>query len=86
MALEIINYKAYLKYIRNWNNHNPAEQEQLRVWYRTYYNNNKEKERERYREYYLLHSDSEKERVKKAVESKKIEFKSNSIKNLNADN
>jgi hypothetical protein len=64
MTLEIINYKAYLKYIRNWNNHSPAEQEQLRVWYRTYYNDNKEKGRERYREYYLLHSDSEKERVK----------------------
>ena len=86
MTLGIINYKAYLKYIRNWNNHSPAEQEQLRVWYRTYYNDNKEKERERYREYYSLHSDSEKERVKKAVESKKIEFKSNSIMNLNVDN
>ncbi len=54
------------------NNHSPAEQEQLRVWYRTYYNDNKEKERERHREYYSLHSDSEKERVKKAVESKKL--------------
>ncbi len=86
MTLEIIKYKAYLKYIRNWNNHNPAEQEQLRVWYRTYYNDNKEKERERHREYYSLHSDSEKERVKKALESKKIEFKSNSIMNSNVDN
>jgi hypothetical protein len=72
MTLEIINYKAYLKYIRNWNNHSPAEQEQLRAWYRRYYNANKEKERERYREYYLLHSDSEKGRVKRAVESKKL--------------
>ncbi len=86
MKLEITNYKAYLKYIRNWNNHNSAQQEQLREWYRTYYKNNKEKERERYREYYSMHSDSEKERVKKAAEPKKIEFKSNSIKNLNVDN
>jgi hypothetical protein len=69
MTLEIINYKAYLKYIRNWNNHSPAEQEQLRAWYRRYYNANKEKERERYREYNLLHSDSKKGRVKIAVES-----------------
>jgi hypothetical protein len=72
MTLDIINYKAYLNYIRNWNNHSSAEQEQLRVWYRNYYNDNKEKERERYREYYLLHADSEKERVKKAVESNKM--------------
>ena len=85
MKLEIINYKAYLKYLRNWNNHSPAEQEQLRVWYRSYYKDNKEKEQKRYREYYSLHSDSEKERVKGA-ESKKTEFKSNSIKDSNADN
>jgi hypothetical protein len=39
---------------------------------RTDYNAHKEKERERYREYYSLHSDSEKERVKRAVESKKL--------------
>jgi hypothetical protein len=86
MTLEIINYKAYLKFVRNWDNHSPAEQEQLRAWYRTYYNDNKERERERYREYYSLHSDSEKERVKKSRRVKKIEFKSNSIKNLNVDN
>ena len=71
MKLEITNYKAYLKYICDWNNHNSAQQEQLRVWYRTYHKNNKEKERERYREYYSMHSDSEKERVKKAAEPKK---------------
>ena len=81
MTLEIINYKAYLKYIRDWINHSPAEQEQLRVWYRNYYNDNKEKERERYKEYYSLHSDSEKERIRRA-ESKKIEFKFNSIKRI----
>jgi hypothetical protein len=72
MSLEIINYKTYLKFVHNWDNHSTAEQEQLRAWYRTYYNGNKEKERERYREYYLLHSDSEKERVKKVVETKKL--------------
>jgi hypothetical protein len=70
MTLEIINYKAYLKYIRNWNKHSPPVQEQLRAWYRRYYNTNKEKERERYREYYSLHSDSEKGRVKRAVSQK----------------
>jgi hypothetical protein len=74
MTLEIINYKAYLKFVRNWDNHSrPAEQEQLRAWYRTYYNDNKERERERYREYYSLHSDSEKERVKKS-RVQKIQF------------
>jgi hypothetical protein len=66
MTLEIINYKVYLRFIRIWNKHSPAEQEQLRGWYRNYYNDNKEKERERYKEYYSLHSDSEKERVKKS--------------------
>jgi hypothetical protein len=51
MGLTINNYKEYLEYIGSWDNLSPDEQEQLRQWYREYYQKNKEKERKRYREW-----------------------------------
>ena len=71
MGLTINNYKEYMEYIRKWNSLSQSEQEQLRQWYRDYYQNNKEKERKRYREYYSSNSDLEKDRVKRARTSKR---------------
>ena len=70
MGLTINNYKEYLEYIRDWDSLSTDEQEQLRQWYRNYYQKNKEKERKRYREYYSSNADIEKERVKRARLSK----------------
>ncbi|KAJ1501797.1 hypothetical protein HMI54_005374 [Coelomomyces lativittatus] len=58
-------YEEYLEHIRNWDNLTEDEHEQLRKWYRDYYQKYKEKERKRYREYYASNSDLEKERVKR---------------------
>lgn len=63
-------YQEYLEHIRNWDNLTEDEHEQLRKWYRDYYQKNKEKERKRYREYYASNSDLEKERVKRIRLSK----------------
>ena len=43
MGLTINNYKEYMDYIRKWEILSQNEQEQLRQWYRDYYQNNKEK-------------------------------------------
>jgi hypothetical protein len=43
MGLTINNYKEYLEYIRNWNSLSTDDQEQLRQWYREYYQKNKGK-------------------------------------------
>jgi hypothetical protein len=71
MNVTINNYKEYLEYIRKWDRLSQNQQEQLRQWYRDYYQNNKENERKRYREYYSSNSDLEKDRVKRARTSKR---------------
>jgi hypothetical protein len=68
--MKIDSYEQYLGQIRNWDNLNQDEHEQLRKWYRDYYQKNKEKERKRYREYDASNSDVEKERVKRTRSSK----------------
>lgn len=65
ITLKINNYKEYLEYIQNWDNLTHDEQEQLRQWYRDYYQKTL-KERKRYREYYSSNADLERERVKRA--------------------
>ena len=62
--MKIDSYKEYLEYIQNWDNLTQSEHEELRKWYRDYYQKNKEKERKRYREYYSSNADLEKKRVK----------------------
>ena len=69
--MKINDYKEYLEYIRNWDNLTEDEHEQLRKWYRDFYQKNKETERKRYREYYLSNTDLERERVKRARISKR---------------
>jgi hypothetical protein len=38
--------------LKDWDNHSPEDEEELRIWYRNYYASHKNKEQERYRNYY----------------------------------
>jgi hypothetical protein len=64
--IKINSYEENLEHIRNWDNLIQDEHEQLRKWFRDYYQKNKEKERKLYRDYFASNTDLEKERVKRA--------------------